>query len=40
LLHRLGRAEESRAAYDRALALGMKEPQLEHLRRRAAELPA
>jgi RNA polymerase sigma factor (sigma-70 family) len=40
LLHRLGRAEESRAAYDRALALGMNEPQLEHLRRRAAELPA
>jgi RNA polymerase sigma factor (sigma-70 family) len=39
LLHRLGRAEESRAAYDRALALGMNEPQLEHLRRRAAELP-
>ena len=39
LLHRLGRAEESRAAYDRALALGMNEPQLQHLRRRAAELP-
>jgi RNA polymerase sigma factor (sigma-70 family) len=39
LLHRLGRAEESRAAYDRALALGMNEPQLEHLRRRVAELP-
>ena len=38
LLHRLGRAEESRAAYDRALALGMNEPQLEHLRRRVAEL--
>ena len=39
LLHRLGRAGESRAAYDRALALGMNEPQLQHLRRRAAELP-
>jgi RNA polymerase sigma factor (sigma-70 family) len=39
LLHRLGRAEESRAAYDGALALGMNEPQLEHLRRRVAELP-
>jgi RNA polymerase sigma factor (sigma-70 family) len=40
LLHRLGRAGESRAAYDRALALGMNEPQLEHLHRRVAELPA
>ena len=39
LLHRLGRAGESRAAYDRALALGMNEPQLEHLHRRVAELP-
>ncbi len=39
LLRRLGRAGEARAAYDRALALGMSEPQLRHLRRRLAELP-
>jgi RNA polymerase sigma-70 factor (ECF subfamily) len=38
LLHRLGQAEEARAAYERALALGMSEPQLEHLRRRIADL--
>jgi RNA polymerase sigma factor (sigma-70 family) len=34
-----GRVEESREAYEKALALGMSEPQTEHLRRRIAELP-
>jgi RNA polymerase sigma-70 factor (ECF subfamily) len=38
LLHRLGRAEEARAAYQRALALGMSEPQAGHLRRRIADV--
>ena len=38
LLHRLGRAEQARAAYQRALALGMSEPQAGHLRRRIADL--
>ncbi len=38
LLHRLGRAEQARAAYQRALALGMSEPQARHLRRRIADL--
>ena len=38
LLHRLGRPDAARAAYQRALALGMSEPQAEHLRRRLAEL--
>lgn len=39
LLHRIGRTEAARAAYERALALGMSEPQVQHLRRRVAELP-
>ena len=39
LLRRLGRTQAARAAYQQALALGMSEPQLEHLRRRVAELP-
>jgi RNA polymerase sigma factor (sigma-70 family) len=39
LLRRTGRTDAARAAYDRALALGMSEPQAEHLRRRIAELP-
>jgi RNA polymerase sigma factor (sigma-70 family) len=34
LLHRLGRAEEARHAYERAVALGMSEPQVAYLRRR------
>ena len=38
LLHRLGRAEEARAAYQRALALGMSEPQAGHLHRRIADV--
>ncbi|MFI5783586.1 RNA polymerase sigma factor [Nocardia sp. NPDC051570] len=38
LLHRMGRAEQARTAYERALALDMSEPQAEHLRRRLAEL--
>jgi RNA polymerase sigma factor (sigma-70 family) len=38
LLRRTGRTDAARAAYDRALGLGMSEPQAEHLRRRAAEL--
>jgi len=38
LLHRLGRAEQARAAYQQALALGMSEPQAGHLRRRIADL--
>jgi RNA polymerase sigma-70 factor (ECF subfamily) len=40
LLHRTGQAGAARAAYERAVALGMSEPQVEHLRRRVAELPA
>jgi RNA polymerase sigma-70 factor (ECF subfamily) len=39
LLRRLDRTAEARAAYERALALGMSEPQAEHLRRRLADLP-
>jgi RNA polymerase sigma-70 factor (ECF subfamily) len=39
LLHRTGRTEAARAAYQRALTLGVSEPQAEHLRRRVAELP-
>jgi RNA polymerase sigma factor (sigma-70 family) len=39
LLHRMGRTGAARAAYERALALGMSGPQHEHLRRRAADLP-
>ncbi|MCW2861487.1 MAG: polymerase subunit sigma-24 [Actinoallomurus sp.] len=39
LLHRAGRSEAARAAYERALTLGMSEPQVEHLRRRIAALP-
>jgi RNA polymerase sigma-70 factor (ECF subfamily) len=39
LLHRTGDVDESRAAYQRALALGMSGPQAEHLRGRLAELP-
>jgi RNA polymerase sigma-70 factor (ECF subfamily) len=39
LLHRAGRSEAARAAYERALTLGMSEPQAEHLHRRIAALP-
>jgi RNA polymerase sigma factor (sigma-70 family) len=39
LLHRLGRTEPARDAYQRAIALGMSEPLTAHLRRRLAELP-
>lgn len=39
LLHRLGRAAEARAAYERALALGMSDPQAGHLRGRMSRLP-
>ena len=38
LLQRLGDAEAARAAYRQALALGMSEPQVAHLRIRIAEL--
>jgi len=38
LLHRTGQATAARAAYQQALTLGMSEPQLDHLRRRLAEL--
>ncbi len=38
LARRAGRAPEARASYQRALALGMSTPQLEHLRRRLADL--
>lgn len=38
LLHRMGRPEAARAAYERALALDMSAPQAEHLRRRIAGL--
>ena len=36
LLERLGRAEEARAAYEKALALATSEPDRDHLRRRIA----
>jgi len=39
LLRRDGRAEAARDAYERAIALGLSEPQLAHVRRRLAELP-
>jgi RNA polymerase sigma factor (sigma-70 family) len=39
LLRRTGQAEAARAAYERAVVLGMNEPQVEHLRRRISELP-
>jgi RNA polymerase sigma-70 factor (ECF subfamily) len=39
LLHRLGRPAEARAAYERALALGMSDPQAGHLRGRMSQLP-
>jgi RNA polymerase sigma-70 factor (ECF subfamily) len=39
LLRGSDRPEEAREAYERALALGMSEPQAEHLRRRITELP-
>ncbi|WP_433177829.1 RNA polymerase sigma factor [Actinoallomurus sp. CA-150999] len=39
LLHRAGRHGEARTAYERALAIGMNDPQADHLRRRIAELP-
>ena len=39
LLHRLGQTEPARSAYRQALALGMNDPQTEHVRRRLAELP-
>lgn len=38
LLRRADRPVEARAAYERALSLGMSEPQSDHLRRRLAEL--
>ncbi|GAA4447166.1 RNA polymerase sigma factor [Phytohabitans houttuyneae] len=39
LLRRDGRAGEAKGAYERAIALGLSAPQMEHLRRRLAELP-
>jgi RNA polymerase sigma factor (sigma-70 family) len=39
LLHRLGQTEPARSAYRQALALGMNDPQTEHVRHRLAELP-
>jgi RNA polymerase sigma factor (sigma-70 family) len=39
LLHRLGRTAEARTAYQRALALGLNDPQVAHLQRRVTELP-
>jgi RNA polymerase sigma factor (sigma-70 family) len=39
LLRGLDRASESREAYEKALDLGMSEPQTDHLRRRIAALP-
>jgi RNA polymerase sigma-70 factor (ECF subfamily) len=39
LSHRLGRTEEARDAYRRALALDLSQPQAEHLRARLAALP-
>jgi RNA polymerase sigma factor (sigma-70 family) len=38
LLRRLGRTGEARAAYEKALALGLGDPQVVHLQRRLAEL--
>jgi RNA polymerase sigma factor (sigma-70 family) len=38
LLHRLGRVDAARSAYESALALGMNEPQARHLRFRLAQL--
>ncbi|OLB74459.1 MAG: RNA polymerase subunit sigma-24 [Actinobacteria bacterium 13_2_20CM_2_71_6] len=38
LLHRLDRAGPAREAYERALASGMSDPQIRHLRRRMAAL--
>ncbi|MDX6331758.1 MAG: polymerase sigma-70 factor, subfamily, partial [Streptomycetaceae bacterium] len=38
LLHRTGRTDAAHAAYQRALALEMNEPQRDHLRRRITEL--
>jgi RNA polymerase sigma-70 factor (ECF subfamily) len=38
LLRRLGQTEAARSAYHQALALGMNEPQTDHLRRRLTEL--
>jgi RNA polymerase sigma factor (sigma-70 family) len=38
LLRRLGRTGEARAAYGKALALGLGDPQVVHLQRRLAEL--
>jgi RNA polymerase sigma-70 factor, ECF subfamily len=40
LCRRLGRADEARAAYERALALAKQEPEREFLARRIAELAA
>ncbi len=39
LLHRLGRPAEARGAYQRALALGLSDPQAAHLRGRMSQLP-
>ena len=39
LLQRLGRPAEARAAYERALALGMSDPQAGYLRDRMSQLP-
>jgi RNA polymerase sigma factor (sigma-70 family) len=39
LLRRDGRPEAAKVAYERAIALGLSEPQLAQLRRRLAELP-
>ncbi|HEY2590494.1 MAG TPA: hypothetical protein VGI35_02790, partial [Steroidobacteraceae bacterium] len=38
LCRRLGRAAEARAAYERALALTVQEPERQYLTRRLAEL--
>jgi RNA polymerase sigma factor (sigma-70 family) len=40
LLRRLGRTGEARAAYEKALALGLGDPQVAHLQRRLADLPS
>jgi predicted RNA polymerase sigma factor len=39
LLQRVGQTEPARSAYQEALALGMNDPHIEHLRRRLAEPP-
>jgi len=39
LLHRDGQPDAAKAAYERAIALGLSEPQVAHLRRRLADLP-